>query len=364
MAQTTQIYTLEDLYAQRFAPLSTLDLSRVSATVQAYAEFLANDMAEQLNDFTEEITASRSIWGGAPAMAFDEVNEFGRGVPRKQTEGQELHFPLFKLSATQGASDEFWKRANIKDLIDTMNSMQIGYAAKVRDEVKAAIFNPLLHTKVKDWLVDNSTLDKIQPFLNKDGASIPTAPNGSTFTSSTHGHYLGISGSVVSANDVNTLLGHVREHVVGKVVLYVDGAMPATLASLTSGTHWVGLTPVVTVNQSAAEVARASFDPAADRNNMLVGYWDGHEVRTRSWVPTNYMVALAIDGSLGKPLFRRVDPQFPGLRGGFQVKDGRVTIEEMYFYMGFGVFNRAAGAVLDCATGSNSYTTPSGLVRA
>lgn len=362
MAQVKGIYRLEDLYEQRFAPISTLDLNKVTATVEAYAQFLATDMNEQLNDFSEEVVASRAVWGGAPAMAFDEVDEFGRGVPRKQVEGQELHFPLFKLSATQGASDEFWRRANVKNLIELMEGMQIGYASRVRDEVKAAVFNSALHTPVKDWLIDNSTLNKIQPFLNKDGAAIPVAPNGTSFTSSTHGHYLGITGSTVAASDVNYLLGHVREHVLGKIVLYVDGAMPATLSGL-SGTKFVALTPVVTVNQSAAEVARASFDPAADRNNMLVGYWDGHEVRTRSWVPTNYMAALAIESPLGKPLYRRVDPQFPGLRGGFQIKDGRVTIEEMYFYMGFGAFNRAAGAVLDCATGSNTYSTPSGLIR-
>lgn len=362
MSQTTQIYTLEDLYAQRFAPLSTLDLNRVSASVQAYAQFLANDMSEQLNDFTEEVALSRSVWGGVPAMAFDEVGEFGRGTPRKQTEGQELHFPLFKLSAVQGASDEFWKRANVKDLIDTMTAMQVGYATRVRDEIKAAIFNNTIHTPVKDWLVDNSTLNKIQPFINADSAAIPVAPNGASFTASTHQHYIGITGSTVAASDVNYLLGHVREHVLGEVRLYVDGAMPATLAGLAS-TKFVALTPTVIVNQTATQVARESFDPSADRNNMLVGYWDGHPVYTRSWVPTNYMTALAVNSPLGKPLNRRIDPMFPGLQGGLQIKDGRVTMNEQYFYMGLGVFNRAAGAVLDCASGSNTYTVPSGLAR-
>lgn|SRR5574341_197558 len=365
MAQTTQIYTLEDLYAQRFDPMSSLDLSRVSATVEAYAQFLADDMAEQLNDFTEEIVASRSIWGGAPAMAFDEVNEFGRGVPRKQTEGQELHFPLFKLSATQGGSDEFWKRASVKDLIDLMNSMEIGYASRVRDEIKAAIFNPLLHTKVKDWLIDNSTLSKIQPFLNADGAAIPNAPNGQSFTSSAQTHYLGITGSAVAVSDVNYLLGHVREHVVGEVRLYVDGAMPATLAALGS-TPFVYNQFVNVIDQTAGKIGSTVNRDGGrtDRNNMFIGTWDGHEVHTRSWVPTNYLCALAVASPLGKPLFRRVDPQFPGLRGGFQIKDGRVTVDEMYFYMGIAVFNRAAGACLDATTGSNTYTTPSGLIRA
>jgi hypothetical protein len=359
---TTQIYTLEDLYAQRFAPLSTLDLSRVSLTVQAYAQFLASDAAEQLNLFTQEQTLSRAVWGGAPAMAFDEVNEFNRGTPRKDTVGQEVHAPLFKLSASQGASEEFWNRANIKDLIDLMNGMDIGYSSRIRDEIAAAIFNNTIHTPVKDWLVDNSMLNKIQPFLNADSASIPTAPNGKTFIASSHTHYNGITGSTIASSDVNTLVNHVSEHVLGKVILFVDPAMPAILAGLGS-TKFVARTPVVVVNQSTTQVARESFDPNADRGNMSVGYWDGYEVVTRSWVPTNYLVAMATGGTLGMPLSRRVDTKFPGLITGLEIRDGVLRIKENHFYMGFGAFNRAAGAVLDASTGNGSYTVPSGLVR-
>lgn len=361
MTTTKQIYTLEDLYAQRFAPLATLDLNRVSATVQAYSQFLANDMADQLNMFTDETTLSRSIWGGAPQMAFDEVNEFNRGTPRKDTAGQEVHFPLFKLSATQGASDEFWKRASVKDLTDLMNAMQIGYSSRVRDEIKAAIFNNTLHTKVNDWLVDNSSLNKIQPFLNADGAAIPPAPNGTTFTSAAQNHYIGVTGSTVATVDVNYLVNHVAEHVLGKIILFVDAAMPATLAGLAS-TKYVARPPQPIIDNSASEIARESFDPNADRGNMSVGYWDGYEVVTRSWVPTGYIVAMAVGGQLGKPLLRRVDPQFPGLLTGLEVRDGILTIKESYFYLGLGAFNRAAGAVLDTTT-QGSYTVPSGLVR-
>lgn len=366
MTTTRQIYSLEDLYEQRFAPLSTLDLSRVSLTVQAYADFLAADMAEQLNMFTEETSLSRSIWGGAPQMAFDEVNEFGKGTPRKDTGGQEVHFPLFKLDATQAASEEFWRRANVKNLIDLMDGMNIGYATRVRQEIAAGIFNNLLHTKVNDWLVDNSSLNKIQPFLNADSAVIPPAPNGTTFTASTHTHYIGMSGSSLNVLDVNTLLNTVQEHVLGKVVLICDAAMPQTLATISnaSGTNsYVALTPTTLIDNSASIVARQTFDPNGDRGNMLVGYWNGVEVHTRSWCPTNYMVAMAIGGQLGKPLFRRIDPKFPGLRVAQEISDGVLRIKESYFYFGIGSFNRSAGAVLDCTSGSNSYVVPSGLVR-
>lgn len=363
MTTTTQIYTLEDLYEQRFAPVSTLDLSRVVATVQAYGEFISSKTAEMLDLFSEETTAPRAVWGGLPSMAFDEVGEFGKGKNRKDTAGQEVHFPLFKLDATQGASEEYWKRASVGQLREMLLGMDNAYAERVRDEVKAAIFNKGIHTPVKDWLVDNSTLNKVQPFLNADSAAIPPAPNGTTFTASTHNHYRGLLTGTIATADVDNLINTVMEHVLGKVVLFVDGAMPATLLGL-SGTKYVARPPSPIIDQSAAKVARESFNPDADRNNMSVGYWDGTEVVTRSWVPTNYLAAMAVGGQLGKPLHRRVDGQFPGLIVATEISNGVLRIKESYFYMGFGAFNRAAGAVLDAATGNGVYTNPSGLVRA
>jgi hypothetical protein len=362
MTTQTRVYSLTDLYEQRFAPISTLDLGRVSATIQAYAADLTMRVDEMLNDFTEEVTQSRAVWGGAPQMAFDEVNEYGRGKPRADVAGQELHFPLYKLSATQEASEEFWRIAKGKNVLDLLTSMDIGYAGRIVNEVKASIFNNTIFTPVKDWLVDNSTLNKVQPFLNKDSATIPPAPNGATFTSASHGHYLGVTGSVVATSDMNYLTNHVAEHGAGNIVIFVDPGMPATLSGLAS-TKFVAKTPVTIVNNSAAQVAREGFDPNADRSNMSVGYWDGYEVVTRSWIPTNYILAMNVSGNLGKPLYRRVDQTARGLITAPEVTNGILRVKEQHFYIGFGAFNRAAGAVLDCATGSNGYTVPTGLVR-
>jgi hypothetical protein len=356
------IYSLADLYEQRFAPISTLDMSKVLNTIQAYGDFLVQDMNAQLNDFTEETTKSRAIWGGAPTLAFDEVNEFGKGKPRKEILGQEVHFPLFKLSATDERSAEMQKRATAGQLREMLLAMNNAYYQRVRDEIKASIFNKAAHIPVKDWTVDNSTLNKVQPFINADSNEIPASPNGSTFTASTHQHYVGTSGTSLSTYDVNTLLSNVQEHVLGKVVLFVDGAMPASLAAL-SGTEYVARPPSPIQDNRNALIARASFNPDDDANNMSIGYWKGVEVVTRSWVPTGYLACLAVGGQLGKPILRRVDPAFPGMRIATELSDNSVILKEAYTYLGFGAFNRAAGAVLD-SLHQTAYTNPSGLVRA
>jgi hypothetical protein len=364
MTETRQIYTLEDLYEQRFAPLSSLNLDRVSATIEAYASNLSARVNEMLDVFSEETVKPRAIWGGAPVLNYIEVGEFGKGKTRKEIFGQELHFPLAKISATVGKSDEFWRKASVKDLRDVMLGMENGYFSRVRDEIKAAIFNNTVRIPQKDWLGDNSTLNKVQPFLNADGNEIPMAPNGSTFTAASHQHYLGITGSTIAVSDVNYLLGHVREHLVGEVRLYVDGAMPATLAALSS-TPFVYNQYTNIIDQTAGKIgSTANRDGGqTDRNNMFIGTWDGHEVHTRSWVPTGYLCAVGLGDAMGKPLWRRVDPTAPGLITGVEIKDGRITVSESHFYMGFGAFNRSAGAVLDAATGNGTYTVPTGLVR-
>ena len=361
MTTQPRIYSLEYLYEQRFAPLSTLDLQGVLASVQAYADFLARDAAEQLNLFTEETTMSRAIWGGTMKLAFDEVGEFGKGTPRKDTGGQEVHFPLYKLDATMAASEEWWDRASVGDLREAMIAMDNGYNQRIRDEVAAAIFNKTVRTPTKDWLVDNSVLNKIQPFLNADGAAIPNSPNGTAFTSTAQNHYIAITGSTIAAVDVNYLINHVAEHGPGKIVLFVDSAMPATLDGL-SGGKYVARPPAPIADQTAAQVARLSFNPDADRANMSVGYWDGYEVVTRSWVPTNYLVCMNLSSQQGMPLKRRVDRVKPGLRTGLEISDGRIRVRENYFYMGLGAFNRAGCAVLD-ASHQATYSAPSGLIR-
>lgn len=355
------IYQLSDLYEQRFAPISTLDTSKILATIQAYGDFLVRDMDEQLAMFTEETTKSRAIWGGAPTLSFDEVNEYGKGQPKKEILGQEVHFPLFKLSATDQRTAEVQKRMSVGQFRELLLAMNNAYAVRVRNEIQAAIFNKNLHTKVKDWTVDNSTLDKIQPALNADGAEIPIAPNGTSFVSSAQNHYHGVTGSAntVAASDVNYLLGHVREHVLGKVVLFVDGNMPATLAAISS-TPFVYNQFVNVIHQTDENIGRAATRDGGetDRNNMFVGTWDGHEVHTRSWCPTGYMAAMAVGSQLGKPLLRRIDPAFPGMRIAAELSDNTVVLKEAYTYLGLGAFNRAAFACLDTTT-QGSYTNPS-----
>jgi hypothetical protein len=355
-----QIYTLDDLYYARATSIVDLGVENVLNSLLAYGQFLVEDTSEQLNLFSEETDMAREFWGGVGRISFEEVGEFGQAETQKDIKDQEVQFPLRKIAAASGWSKEFFKRAKGAEIRKIMLDMDNGFNQRIRDEIKTAIFKNTATQWQSSIYPQDGVLTKIQPFLNADGATIPDAPNGTQFVGASHQHYLGVTGSSIATVDVDYLLGHVREHVVGEVALFVDGSMPATLAGL-SGTKYVALTPSVLVNQTASTVALATFNPAGDRNNMLMGYWDGHPVYTRSWVPTGYLAALAV-GAADKPLKRRVDPLYRGMQTDGVVTNGQIVAQEFYAYMGFGAFNRAAGAVLDSTT-QGSYTKPSGLLR-
>lgn len=358
---TNQIYTLDDLYYARATSVVDLGVDNVLNSLVAYGNFLVNDVNEQLSMFVDETQVAREFWGGVGQLSFEEVGEFGMGKTQKDLKDQEVQFPLRKLSAAHGLSNEFWKRAKGSEIRKLMLDMDNAYNQRIRDEIKTSIFNKNSVQWQSSIYPQDGTLTKIQPFLNADGNTIPNSPNGTSFVGSSHQHYIGVTGATVAVADIDYLLGHVREHVVGNVVLFVDGAMPATLAAL-SGSKFVYNQYTNVIAKTTADIGSVrTIDGSVDRNNMFIGVWDGHEVHTRSWVPTGYMAAIAV-GAGDKPLKRRVDPLFPGLQSDGWITDGRIKVQEFYTYMGFGVFNRAAGACLD-TTHQATYSNPSGLLR-
>lgn len=358
---TNQIYTLDDLYAKRATSVVDLGLDNVLNSVLAYGNFLVTDVNEQLADFTEETVNAREFWGGVGRMSFNKVGEFGKSDTQKDIKDQEVQFPIDKLSAAWGVSNEFWKRAKGAEVRKLMIDMDNAYNQRIRDEIKRCIFQSTSRQWQNSIYPQDGVLTKVQPFLNADGNTIPDAPNGTTFVGASHQHYLGVTGATVAVVDVNYLIGHVREHFPAgvQVRLYVDPAMPATLAALSS-TPFIYNQYVNVVGKTTADMGSAVTLDGSNRDNAFVGVWDGSQVHTRSWVPAGYIAAIAMIAA-DKPVKRRVDPAFQGMLTDGLITDGRITAQEFYTYMGFAVYNRAAGAVLD-TTHQATYSDPSGLL--
>lgn len=354
----TGIFSLEDLVEQRYVPASQFGLDKIADAIQARLDWLNGQVNEQMSLFAETSEDSRRIWGGSETYAMKEVDEFGVARTQKDASGVEVHFPLRKFSVSTGWTADYMRRATVADLAKSAIGIQNAYLERIQSELKFGIFNDDSYSFI-DKFGDGTTLS-VKAFLNADSIAIPNAPDGTSFTASTHSHYAGYASGALAYGDVDTLISNVVEHGLTKgVALFIPAGMVATLVAL-SGTKFVKLTSALLVpaNDSVATVAR--INPEADLNNVLVGYWDGRvPVYTRSWMPANYMVCVAT-GAAEKPLIHRVDKFIKGLAPMVEVNMHPLTAKTYEAFVGFGAFNRAAVAILD--TANSSYTEPT-LIR-
>jgi hypothetical protein len=355
---TSGSFTLQDLLAQRFTPLSDYNLDNVNDAIQLHLAHVNSQVDDLLGLFAETSDDVRRIWGGSQDYEMMEVDQYGEARTQKDTSGVEVAFPLRKFSISTGWTADWVKRATAREFAQRVIGITTAYLERIQDEIQFALYSSGNYTFV-DKFGDGTSLG-VKALLNADSAAIPDAPDGTSFDSSTHSHYNGTS-SLANA-DIDGLITDVVEHGLTKgVALVIPAAMVSTLEGLSS-TKFVKLTSALLVPATDSIHAVGRIDPEADLNNVLVGYWDGRvPVMTRSWAISKYIVCVAT-GAAEKPLVRRVD-KIESLRGLIPtVEYGMAPIYAKSFesYFGFGAWNRAAAAILDSENAS--YTEPT-LIR-
>lgn len=354
----TGIYSLEDLLAQRYVPASEFGLDKIADAIQARLDWLNGQVTEQLGLFAETSEDVRRVWGGSETFSMKEVDEYSQARTQKDSSGLELAFPLRRFSVSTSWTADYIRRATPADFAKTALGIQSAYMTRLQDEIKFAVFNKDNYNFV-DKFGDGTTL-AVKAFLNADGAAIPNAPDGTSFSGS-HSHFSGTAGASLADDDISDLVDNVIEHGNTKgVTLFISAGMVSTLIGL-SGTKFVKLTSALLVpaNDTVATVSR--INPEADLSNVLVGYYDGRiPVCTRSWMPANYIACIAT-GAAEKPLVHRVDKFVKGLVPTVEYGMNPLTAKSYEAFVGFGAYNRSAIAVLDTANQTN-YTEPT-LIR-
>lgn len=359
MSRFIGTYSLEDLLAQRFVPASEFGFDGIARAIQAHLDWLNAQVADQMGMIAETTDDVRRIWGGSEDGEMVEVDETGVARTQKDENGEEIDFPLRKFSRSTGWTADYMARATPADLATKVLKFESAYVTRLRQELAAALFAKANYSFV-DRLGDGTTL-AIKRLKNADTMKVPNAPDGTTFATS-HQHYSGyISGSAQNA-DIDALIANVTEHGFTNVQLIVNQANVATLAAMTT-TKFVALTLAVVAvpgrTSGTIDTQVVTDDPA----NKLVGYWAGYPVITRSWVPSGYYVANAVDAPQ-KPLVHRIDKfsALNGLRLVAQFGQHTLTAQTYEAEIGFGVWGRTSAAILDGGN-ATTYSNPSGLVR-
>lgn len=323
-------------------------VARVLAADIAAHNIVVTDMLSTLSvDTTDRQDLSGTSIGGE----FVEADEYGRAPTQKDTAGTPVAYPMRKYAYSVGWTRDWLKQATPADLALRVQQVKKADLKNIRRQLQRSLFLATNYT-FTDYLIDRYPLG-VKRLANADSAPIPEGPYGETFDGTTHTHYTARVGSL-AASDIDALIENVTEHVLtSQVRLVINQSNVSDLDALSGFTPLTG--PYI-IPGSATDTTATKLDVSRS-DNRLVGYWNGaHEVWTKPWAISNYVLAYDVQGL--RPLKRRqrVQPGLRGLRLVAELDMYPLKAEYMEREFGFGVWNRTSAAVL--YIGDTSWADP------
>jgi hypothetical protein len=298
-------------------------------------------MTQMLSDLCDITTERLRTYGAASGGSMIKVDEYGRGPTQVNVPGDTAGFPLHKYQYAVGWTDTWLKVKTPADLAISVQGAEVADKKAVVYEIKTALFGSANFTFV-DHLVDNVSFG-VKRLVNADSASIPTGPNGESFTPSTHTHYNGYA-SLTAANMLDNINDVVEHGFGGAVRVYISTSNEAAVRALTPSFSpyldprlMVGAVAANQVNQPRLDITRL--------DNRAIGIFGPAEVWVKPWMPADYQ--FAFDSAGPPPLaFRQRDQgALQGLRVAGEIPVYPLLAKFMEREFGIGVWNRTNGAV-------------------
>lgn len=354
-------HTIADLVDNAFASTTVVEfgLERFSEAIQADVETYNERFRELIRDFAIITTERSTVYGTNDSIEMHLADEFSRGPTQKISVGSKVEFPLDKRQVALGWTYDFFKRMSVRDVAKQQVAVRRAHLSAAINAIRDAFFGSTNYTSV-DRFRDNLSLD-VKRLLNADGASIPSGPNGESFTAGSHTHY--DSTTSVSGSGLNTallaLINDVVEHGHGGAVkLYINKAQEAAVRALSDFTAYMDPDFILSVN--ANQLAKRLDTSRLD--NRAIGKFGAAEVWVKPWVPADYFLCWDM-ADPRKPLAFRESlvPSERGLQlGGPRRLEMHPLMADYYeSWFGVGVYTRTNGAVLfaNASTGG-SYVVP------
>lgn len=340
------IKSVEDLRNYRFASAAEFGLDTINRVIERDLAAINASMSDAIGLLADPLTEQSRIYGTSYRHAMQEVDEHGVPDSKKAQPGQTVSFPIRRFAQTLGWTNIYFAMKSPAELAEDYIAARNGYVYEVVKQIKKAAYLKTNYTFV-DELTNGVSL-AVKRFLNADGAKIPDAPNGTTFTGATHTHYNAMTGSAVANVDVNTMVDHVTEHgnYEGLMIAVSDSDAPTIQAlsdfkpALDAG--------LIAPSPTTQTFGSASASPLGD--NRLIGFWRNSSVAVwiKPWAVTGRWACFAT-GAPEKPLGYR-QPRFAGLQGyRLGSVDERLAIraQSTEALFGFAAWNRTAAAFLD-----------------
>ena len=310
-------------------------ITRILAADLAAHNAIVQDMISEL---CEVGTDRQRIYGTSTTGDMIEVDEYGRAPTQKALPGSTVGFPLKKYQFALGWTSDYMKKATPADLAIRQQGAEQAHLRAIQRAIKLALFDDTNYTFV-DYMNDSVSL-AVKRLVNADSAGIPNGPNGETFDSSTHTHYLATA--AMSAANVTALIAHVLEHGHGNQVrIAIAAADEAAVRALS------GFTPYVD-QRTVAPLMRLDVGlDVSKTDNRAIGVFGAAEVWVKPWAIASYVFCWDA-GSTEKPIFFRQEAvgALQGLRIAASLDTYPLYAQYMEAYFGVGIWARTNGAIL------------------
>lgn len=351
MAPQIGTYDISSLLAVRFQSVNEFGMNTVEQVLRddlAAHNAIVNEM---LTDLATLTTDTQSVYGTGAAGNMVEVDEYGKSVTQRVAPGSTVAFPLRLFQYNAGWTRKFLQNATPADLARKQLAAEEAHKKEIRIQLKRAIFGATNYTYI-DHLVNNVSL-AVKRFVNADSAAIPDAPDGSTFTASTHSHYNGSAALDTAA--VDAAITDLIEHGFGgKVMIAVNYANAAAFAALTG---FVAALPSYVQVPAYNVTTPGTRTDLGNQYNRLLGYYGAAEVWVKPWAIANYLFTWDA-ASTQKPLAFRQRPnvaqQGLNLAASFDSYPLQSDFYEAEF--GVGVLTRTNGVATYFA--NSTYASP------
>lgn len=351
MAPQVGTYDLASLLAVRFQSVNAFGVNTVVEALEADLAAHNAIVSEMLAEMAMLTTDTQGVYGTGTTGEMVEVDEYGRSVTQKPAPGSTVAWPLRLFQFGIGWTAKYMETATPADLAQMQLDAEKAHMKAIRRDIKRAIFGSSNYT-FNDFLINNVALG-VKRFLNADSAAIPDAPDGSTFTASTHTHY-----------DANaTLTTAVVDAAITDLIEHGHGARPRIAIHYSNAALWTALTGFVAAVPAYVQVPAYNVTipsvrtDLGDQYNRLLGYYNAAEVWVKPWAIAGYFF-LYDSGSAQKPLaFRqRAATTLQGLKLAAELPAYPLYAKYYEAEFGVGVLTRTNGVVVQHTNGS--YQNP------
>lgn len=351
-------HTLQD-FIENPIPLRDYDLAALDDRLSIEFEIHNRLTADMFSYFVENtILEIESLPTNITGLNFGRST--GGAMPmtgRGDSTPQRVGYPLDGYDAAVGWNATFFKRATTAEMARTVSGIEIADTQGMRSLLTVALYTKANSDNyVSPFQVNRivTTPVDVKRFWNADGQIPPKAWNGAVFNGS-HSHYLAANGATGAAltTAIDSTIYTLEEHSTGNKSIIIINNLD--VAKIKGSSKFIEAVPTQIITASTERRINVALD-ITQTDDKIIGQYDGRPVMTKPWALPGYL--LVLNTGTDKPIKMR-EPVAESERG--LVLDStnvmyRLQADTWMRQVGFGTYNRSAGALLDLVNAT--YTTP------